>query len=95
MDGHRLEPADDRQGGAPVGPAVVGRRPQVGCDPRAFTGNAVLVEDVLAEEGITDLRPYSAKPGQDAFFPDFFVDPACLGQRPDALPEGAEALRGI
>ena len=64
-------------------------------DPRAFTGNAVLVEDVLAEEGITDLRPYSAKPGQDAFFPDFFVDPACLGQRPDALPEGAEALRGI
>ncbi len=45
-------------------------------DPAQFTGNAVLVEDVLAEEGIEDLASYSAKPGQTSFFPDFFVDPA-------------------
>jgi citronellol/citronellal dehydrogenase len=43
-------------------------------DPARFTGNAVLVEDVLAEEGITDLAPYSAEPGQTSFFPDFFVN---------------------
>lgn len=63
-------------------------------NPTEFTGNAVLVEDVLAEEGITDLRPYSAKPGQDAFFPDFFVDPAGLDRPTYALPDGAETLRG-
>jgi citronellol/citronellal dehydrogenase len=53
--------------------AVILRR-----DPAQFTGNAVLVEDVLAEEGITDLAPYSAERGQTSFFPDFFVDPARL-----------------
>jgi citronellol/citronellal dehydrogenase len=47
--------------------------------PTHFTGNAVLDEDVLAEEGITDLASYSAKPGQTSFFPDFFVDPARVG----------------
>jgi NAD(P)-dependent dehydrogenase (short-subunit alcohol dehydrogenase family) len=49
-------------------------------DPAQFTGNAVLVEDVLAEEGIIDLAPYSAEAGQTSFFPDFFVDPGRLAQ---------------
>jgi NAD(P)-dependent dehydrogenase (short-subunit alcohol dehydrogenase family) len=43
--------------------------------PSEFTGNAAIVEDVLAEEGITDLTSYSQNPGQTEFFPDFFVDP--------------------
>ena len=47
----------------------------LGRDPREFTGNALIVEDVLAEEGITDLTSYSQSPGQTEFFPDFFVDP--------------------
>jgi citronellol/citronellal dehydrogenase len=46
--------------------------------PSEFTGNAAIVEDVLAEEGITDLTSYSQKPGQTEFFPDFFVDPGRL-----------------
>jgi citronellol/citronellal dehydrogenase len=43
--------------------------------PREYSGHAALVEDVLAEEGITDLTSYSQSPGQTEFFPDFFVDP--------------------
>jgi citronellol/citronellal dehydrogenase len=43
--------------------------------PTDYTGNAALVEEVLAEEGITDLTSYSQSPGQTEFFPDFFVDP--------------------
>jgi hypothetical protein len=61
--------------------------------PAEFAGNAVLVEDILAGEGITDLSSYSAKPGQSSFFPDFFVDPGRLDQPVDALPEDAKALR--
>lgn len=56
-------------------------------DPRAYTGNAVIVEDVLAEEGITDLSPYSFKDGQDLFAPDFFVDADRVN------PGGADALK--
>jgi citronellol/citronellal dehydrogenase len=44
--------------------------------PREYSGHAALVEDVLAEEGITDLTSYSQSPGQTEFFPDFFVDPS-------------------
>jgi citronellol/citronellal dehydrogenase len=51
--------------------AIVLRR-----DPAVFTGKAAIVEDVLAEEGITDLSTYSQQPGQNSFAPDFFVDPA-------------------
>ena len=50
--------------------AIVLRR-----SPGEYTGNAAIVEDVLAEEGITDLTSYSQNPGQTEFFPDFFVDP--------------------
>jgi citronellol/citronellal dehydrogenase len=51
--------------------AIVLRR-----DPAGFTGNTAIVEDVLAQEGITDLSTYSQQSGQDSFAPDFFVDPA-------------------
>ncbi|WP_460546197.1 SDR family oxidoreductase [Glycomyces halotolerans] len=43
-------------------------------DPDSYTGNAVLVEDVLAAEGITDLSGYSVVPGQTEFQPDIYVD---------------------
>jgi citronellol/citronellal dehydrogenase len=46
--------------------------------PTEYTGNAAIVEDVLAEEGTTDLASYSQEPGQESFFPDFFVDPGRL-----------------
>ena len=61
-------------------------------DPTTYTGNAALVEDVLAEEGITDLASYSHQPGQTTFAPDFFIDPTRLGSpeadavEPLALP---------
>jgi citronellol/citronellal dehydrogenase len=53
--------------------AIVLRR-----SPADYTGNAAIVEDVLAEEGRTDLTSYSQSPGQTEFFPDFFVDPGRL-----------------
>ncbi|WP_026931865.1 SDR family oxidoreductase [Glycomyces tenuis] len=43
-------------------------------DPVAYTGNAVLVEDVLAAEGVTDLSGYAVVPGQTDFQPDIYVD---------------------
>ena len=41
-----------------------------------FTGQCLIVEDVLAEFGITDLRSYAAVPGtpDEALFPDIFLD---------------------
>ena len=63
-DRHRRAPHHERHR-APVAPATC-------------TGNTYLVEDVLAEEGITDLEPYSTKPGTTEFLPDFFVDPAVI-----------------
>jgi citronellol/citronellal dehydrogenase len=48
--------------------------------PGEFTGNAAIVEDVLAEEGVEDLDSYSQRPGQTSFFPDFFIDPERLEQ---------------
>ncbi|MEU6247686.1 SDR family oxidoreductase [Glycomyces sp. NPDC047010] len=43
-------------------------------DPNAYTGNAVMVEDLLADEGITDLDGYSVVPGTTDFQPDIYVD---------------------
>ncbi|HEX2143262.1 MAG TPA: SDR family oxidoreductase [Glycomyces sp.] len=43
-------------------------------DPNTYTGNAVLVEDLLAQEGVTDLSGYAVVPGQDDFQPDIYVD---------------------
>jgi citronellol/citronellal dehydrogenase len=61
-------------------------------DPTEYTGNAVLVEDVLAEEGITDLAPYSVEPGQTSFLPDFFVDPARLDRPAEGVLQAAREL---
>ncbi|MBJ7348538.1 MAG: NAD(P)-dependent oxidoreductase [Thermoleophilaceae bacterium] len=47
-------------------------------NPQAYTGHTAVVEDVLADEGTTDLTPYSHKPGQTSFAPDFFIDAADL-----------------
>lgn len=58
------------------------RRPDVVADAawflltreaRAATGGFYTDEQVLAEEGITDLQPYAVKPGTP-LFPDFFLD---------------------
>ncbi|MEE6178333.1 SDR family oxidoreductase [Mycobacterium sp. 050134] len=50
-----------------------------------YTGNTAIVEDILAEEGIVDLTPYSHVQGQTSFAPDFFIDPQRLGSTSDAL----------
>jgi citronellol/citronellal dehydrogenase len=54
--------------------------------PAVYTGHAAIVEDVLAEEGITDLERYSVQPGQATFALDFFVDAARLSA-PTALEQ--------
>ncbi|SDK58219.1 NAD(P)-dependent dehydrogenase, short-chain alcohol dehydrogenase family [Glycomyces sambucus] len=43
-------------------------------DPNAYTGNAVMVEDLLADEGVTDLDAYAVVPGTTDFQPDIYVD---------------------
>jgi citronellol/citronellal dehydrogenase len=43
-------------------------------DSRAYTGNLALVEDVLAEEGVTDLSPYSYGGNDAELQADLFVD---------------------
>ena len=42
-------------------------------DSRAYTGNFTTDEEVLAEEGVTDLEKYAVKPGTP-LQPDFFLD---------------------
>lgn len=45
-------------------------------DPTAFTGNALLVEDLLSSAaGLADLSGYAFDPGETQFAPDLFVDP--------------------
>ncbi|MCF6376349.1 hypothetical protein L2K70_01890 [Nocardioides KLBMP 9356] len=44
-------------------------------DPRNCTGNFFIDEDVLVEEGVTDLGDYRAVPGSGALRPDLFLDP--------------------
>lgn len=43
-------------------------------DGRNFTGNFVIDEKILKEEGVTDFAPYAAVPGTTEFMPDFFLD---------------------
>lgn len=43
-------------------------------DARRHTGNFYLDEQVLAAEGMTDLRRYAVCPGNDTFLPDLFLD---------------------
>jgi citronellol/citronellal dehydrogenase len=40
----------------------------------ATTGNFFIDDELLARHGITDLEPYSVKPGTTQFIPDFFID---------------------
>jgi len=42
-------------------------------DSRACTGNFLIDDEVLAEEGVTDLEQYAVVPGTP-LFPDFFLD---------------------
>jgi citronellol/citronellal dehydrogenase len=43
-------------------------------DSRRCTGNLYIDEDVLAEEGVTDLGRYAVIPGNNKFLPDLFLD---------------------
>ncbi|MBO9534729.1 MAG: NAD(P)-dependent oxidoreductase [Solirubrobacteraceae bacterium] len=43
-------------------------------DAASYTGNAAIDDEVLAEEGITDLEQYSVTPGTTQFTPDLFLD---------------------
>jgi citronellol/citronellal dehydrogenase len=52
-----------------------------------YTGNTAVVEDVLAEAGITDLTAYSHIPGQTTFAPDFFVDAGRVHASSNALSQ--------
>ena len=42
-------------------------------DPRECTGNAFIDDEVLAEDGVTDLERYRAAPGGELAL-DLFVD---------------------
>ena len=44
-------------------------------DPRSCTGNFYIDEDVLREEGVTDLDQYRAAPGSGPLEPDLFLEP--------------------
>jgi citronellol/citronellal dehydrogenase len=44
-------------------------------DSRACTGNFFIDEDVLAEEGVTDLEKYRVGPGKQTLEADLFLDP--------------------
>ena len=43
---------------------------------REYTGQTLIVEDVLTDAGITDFSGYAAVPGtpDDQLFPDIFLD---------------------
>jgi citronellol/citronellal dehydrogenase len=44
-------------------------------DPRTCSGNFFIDEDVLAQEGVTDLDRYRAVPGSSRLDADLFLDP--------------------
>ena len=41
---------------------------------RKTTGNFFIDDELLREQGVTDLERYSVKPGTKRFVPDFFLD---------------------
>jgi citronellol/citronellal dehydrogenase len=43
-------------------------------DSRRCSGHFFIDEDVLREEGVSDLSPYSIEPGRRDFAPDLFLD---------------------
>ncbi|XP_057675105.1 hydroxysteroid dehydrogenase-like protein 2 [Corythoichthys intestinalis] len=52
--------------------------------PKTFTGNFLVDEDVLREEGVRDMEPYAVQPGHP-LLPDFFLD-----EDPEALARQME-----
>jgi citronellol/citronellal dehydrogenase len=46
----------------------------LGRDSRKCTGHLFIDEDVLAQEGVTDLGKYAVLPGNNKFLPDLFLD---------------------
>lgn len=44
-------------------------------DPRSCTGNFFIDEDVMRDEGLTDLEHYRAAPGSGPLEPDLFLEP--------------------
>ena len=43
-------------------------------ESRVTSGNFFIDDEVLAGHGVTDLEPYSVRPGTTNFIPDFFID---------------------
>ncbi len=43
-------------------------------DGKNFSGNFVVDEEILKEEGMKDFAQYAAVPGTTEFLPDFFLD---------------------
>ncbi len=44
-------------------------------DARTCTGNFFIDDEVLAQEGVTDLDVYRAAPGDGPLTPDLFLEP--------------------
>jgi citronellol/citronellal dehydrogenase len=63
--------------------AKMGRKPEIladaaylifNRDARKHTGNLYIDEEVLEQEGITDLGKYAVVPGNNKFLVDLFLD---------------------
>ncbi|XP_063534277.1 hydroxysteroid dehydrogenase-like protein 2 isoform X2 [Cydia strobilella] len=62
-------------------------------DPKTYTGNFAIDEDVLKKAGVTDLTPYACDPSNiDNLLPDFFLDvpgsPSAQAAKKEGKPEG-------
>ncbi|XP_012929249.1 hydroxysteroid dehydrogenase-like protein 2 isoform X2 [Heterocephalus glaber] len=57
--------------------------------PKSFTGNFIIDENILKEEGIKNFDVYAIKPGQP-LLPDFFLD-----ELPDALMKKKESQGAV
>ncbi|XP_063380988.1 hydroxysteroid dehydrogenase-like protein 2 isoform X2 [Cydia fagiglandana] len=62
-------------------------------DPKTYTGNFAIDEDVVKKAGVTDLTPYACDPSNiDNLLPDFFLDvpgsPSAQTAKKEGKPEG-------
>ncbi|CAH0723195.1 unnamed protein product, partial [Brenthis ino] len=58
-------------------------------DPKNYTGNFAIDEDVLKANGISDLTPYACDPSHvNDLLPDFFLD--VPGENKDAVKKGSD-----
>ncbi|XP_063362317.1 hydroxysteroid dehydrogenase-like protein 2 [Cydia amplana] len=62
-------------------------------DPKTYTGNFAIDEDVVKKAGVTDLTPYACDPSNiDNLLPDFFLDvpgsPSAQAAKKEGKPEG-------